>query len=154
MAGITLTLTGDQAVQHTLNQLLKQCSDLSAPLAEIGEYLTEVHQQRWQQQVAPDGSPWEPLSEVTVAMKGHSTILKDSKTLIPELHYQITNEGLFFGSNEVYSAMMHFGGTTSPNSMIPNVEIPARNFLGLNNDDENEVLAILNDDLENALSGV
>jgi phage virion morphogenesis protein len=68
--------------------------------------------------------------------------------LANNLHYQLTSSlysaSLEFGSNEVYAAIHQFGGTTSPFSMMPNQEIPARAFLGIADKDEQTVMDIIN----------
>jgi len=46
-----------------------------------------------------------------------------------------SSDALVFGTNKIYGAMHQFGGTTSPESMFPGKDIPARPFLGVSNDD-------------------
>jgi phage gpG-like protein len=43
----------------------------------------------------------------------------------------------------IYAAMQHFGGTTSAKSMIPNKNLPAREFIGVSGEDEESMLEIL-----------
>lgn len=156
MAGIHIELDGQSAISHALNQLMAQINDLEPAFADIGEYLLLSHRQRFDEQQSPDGEPWEPLSATSQALKpkNKQQILRLNDILRDHFSYQATNKELLFGSNQVYAAIHQFGGTTSPNSMIPNKTIPARPFLGLSNDDETEVLAILSDHLQNALSCV
>ncbi len=150
MAGssIKITTQGDRAISEVLQQLLEHSQDLTPALNDIGEYLLETHQQRFIEQQTPDGTPWEPLSPTTLARKRRSDrILIEEGNLANNLHYQITNgsssASLEFGSNEEYAAMHQFGGTTSPRSMMPNQQIPARVFLGLADEDEKQILQIL-----------
>lgn len=152
MAGssIKITTQGDRAISEVLQQLLEQSQDLTLALNDIGEYLLETHQQRFIDQQTPDGIPWEPLSPTTLARKRRDDrILTEEGNLANNLHYQITNgsssASLEFGSNEEYAAMHQFGGTTSPRSMMPNQQIPAREFLGLADKDEQTVIDILNE---------
>lgn len=146
MAGssIKITTQGDRAISEVLQQLLEQSQDLTPALNDIGEYLLETHQQRFIEQQTPDGTPWEPLSPTTLARKRRGDrILTEEGNLANNLRYQLTNDGLEFGSNEEYAAMHQFGGTTSPFSMMPNQEIPAREFLGIADEDEQQILRIL-----------
>ncbi len=99
---------------------------------------------------APDGTPWEPLSGTTLEIKAAKgvrldRILTDSGTLADTLHYQISSDTLSLGSNQEYAAMQQLGGITAPNSMIPSVEIPAREFLGIAPFEKDEVEAMVGD---------
>ena len=158
MAGssIKITTQGDRAISEVLQQLLEQSQDLTPALTDIGEYLLETHQQRFIDQQTPDGNPWEPLSPTTLARKRREDrILTEEGNLANNLHYQITNgsssASLDFGSNEEYAAMHQFGGTTSPRSMMPKQEIPAREFLGLAPFEQGEVLNIITTYFANGL---
>jgi phage virion morphogenesis protein len=61
------------------------------------------------------------------------------------LVYQTTEDQMQLGSTMVYAAMHQFGGTTAPNSMIPNKAIPARPYLGISETDEAEIIATIGD---------
>lgn len=154
MAGtaIDITVIHRDEIQRWLAELEHGVEHLNPALAEIGEYLLDAHHKRWAQEQSPDGDPWAPLSPVTIERKGHGDILRDSDTLRGQLAYQLGDDELLFGSNLEYAAMMQFGGTTSPNSMIPNKPIPARPFLGTSADDDAEILAILSDHLSGPLT--
>lgn len=71
MAGsfISIEAIGQKQIGQALNRLLKQGSDLEPALRDIGEYLLESTQQRFIDQQAPNGEPWEPLSPKTLAKK-------------------------------------------------------------------------------------
>ena len=152
MAGsfVQVQVRGKTQISQALNKLIKNTSNVEPALAEIGEYLLESTQQRFVDMQAPDGSPWEPLSETTLSRKNRTDrILTESGTLADTLNYQISNNELSLGSNMEYAAMHQFGGTTSPFSAFPNQEIPARPFLGIAPFERLEILDILNDHIEN-----
>ncbi|WP_432460805.1 phage virion morphogenesis protein [Agarivorans sp. QJM3NY_25] len=153
MAGIQIQLGDTQSIRQVLNQLLKQTEQLRPAFEDIGEHLQLSHRQHFDQQQSPQGEAWQALSPSTQALKPklQDQILRLNDILRDHLSYQANDEQLLFGSNQVYAAMMQFGGTTSPNSMIPNVEIPARPFLGINQDDEQAIFEILNQHLSAAL---
>jgi phage gpG-like protein len=111
----------------------------------IGEYLLLTHQQGNSKAIALDGIHWALLSSTTQALKPrHQTApLRLNDILLNQFIYQADNSGLEFGSNMIYAVMQHFGGTTSPKSMIPNKAIPAREFIGTSLEDENVILDIL-----------
>ena len=146
MAGthIKVEAKGRTAITKALNNLLKQSGNLTPALGDIGEYLLESTQQRFIDQQAPDGSPWAELSSTTLERKQRTDrILTESGTLADSLHYQLGRNQLALGSNEEYAAMQHFGGITSPQSMMPNQVIPARPFLGIALFERNMIIEIL-----------
>lgn len=144
MAGarIEVNLSGSEAATKRLQQLIDKGEKLGPLMNDIGEMLLFSHNQRNAQGIAPDGTPWEPLSATTQALKPRhkTTPLRLNDILLKQLLYQADDTGLELGSNMVYAAMQQFGGTTSPRSMIPNRDIPAREFLGLSDADEQAVL--------------
>ena len=145
---IKVDVKGEASIAKALNALLKQSGDLTPALADVGEYLLESTQQRFISQQAPDGTPWEVLSNTTLEQKvkqGERTdrILTESGTLASSIHYQLSRNRLELGSNAEYAAMHQFGGVTSPFSMMPNQDIPARPFLGIAPFERTEVIDIL-----------
>ena len=155
MAGtyIAVELKGIKQLDKVLRALVHQGQDMSALYQDIGEYLLQTHQQRFVDQQAPDGTPWEPLSSTTLARK-HRTdrILTEEGTLADTLHYQLNGNGLAFGSNQEYAAMQHFGGTTSPFSMFPNQDIQARPFLGIAPFEQDYIIDLVESYLVHALA--
>lgn len=74
MAGAMLDVTIDASVVgRELEQLLERLGSLSTPLNDIAEYLHMSVDARARRQVAPDGSPWAPLSPRTLAKKREAT---------------------------------------------------------------------------------
>lgn len=149
MAGsfISIDVLGDGDIAQALNRLIKQANSLEPAFRDIGEHLLESHEKRFQDEEAPDGTPWELLSINTLENKAltHQSekILRGYGTLADTLNYQINGNQLQFGSPMEYAATHQFGRDSA--------NIPARPFLGLSNSDEDEVLSILNDFLSEAL---
>lgn len=65
MIGITLD---DRDVQVLLRQLQQHLGNLRPAMAQIGEALKISTQARFRTSTAPDGTPWEPNSAVTLAL--------------------------------------------------------------------------------------
>lgn len=148
MAGVRYSVrVNDAEVQEALNQLIKRGTDLTPAMANIGEELLISHDQRFRDQKSPDGIPWAPLSEATKSLKSKNvdTILVLNHVLSGTLNYQASSDNLLFGSPLEYAATHQFGRSTSPNSMIPNKEIPARPFLGVDESDRDMILDTLSD---------
>jgi phage virion morphogenesis protein len=120
MAGATFDVDFNSlAAQDSLNQLLLATGDIKPALREIGEYLLIADRQRFEAQIAPDGSPWAPLSPryLRRKKKNQNRILVLEGRLMNNRRYQVGENELQFGSNEPYAAIQHFGGE---------IEIPAR----------------------------
>ncbi|MNZ38299.1 Phage virion morphogenesis family protein [compost metagenome] len=121
------------------------------PLNDIGEYLHLSTDDRFRAQVGPDGTPWAPLSPVTLARKKGNRILRESGTLQDTLRHQVSGNELSFGTDRPYGAAMQFGmrkgyaGKTRRGASIPWGDIPARPYLGLSAEDDAEILAIIED---------
>lgn len=146
MAGskITISTTGGEAILKTLQGVQDRSQDLQPVMEVIGEYLLGSHQDRLDAGISPDGTPFEPLSPTTLSRKtkNQDKVLIENGYLY-NLVYQAAHDGLELGSPMGYAAMHQFGGTTSPKSMFPGKDIPARPYLGLSGDDEQAVLDIL-----------
>jgi len=154
MAGsfIEISVYGEKQANKVLQNIIRAGQNLEPALQMLGDYLIESTQDRRSSERAPDGTPWEPLSPLTIERKGHNRILENRGTLFDSLNYQITGNTLTFGSNQEYAAMQQFGGTTSPNSMFPNKPIPAREFIGISATDDDMMTAILQQYLKDELT--
>jgi len=142
MAGafIEVSVVGASAIANALNQLLQQSGNLNPALADIGEYLLDSTQQRFVDQQAPDGTPWDPVSPKTLKKKKRKDrVLTETGTLADTLNYQLGANQLMLGSNLEYAATHQFGREADG--------IPARPFLGIAPFEQTEILAILQDHL-------
>ncbi|MCL7931632.1 phage virion morphogenesis protein [Halomonas llamarensis] len=134
-------------VERAISELLNKGEDLTAPMKSIGEEMINRTQQRFRDKEAPDGTPWAANSPVTQKRKGHGRVLEgESNELSKQFSYSAASDSVEWGSLMVYAAMQNFGGTKAE---FPHLwgDIPAREFIGLSDDDEDEVLAILADHL-------
>ena len=88
---------------------------------------------------------------------GKRPLIGESKRLSHEIHYRATASEVAVGSPLEQSAVMQFGakegefGSTKRGAPIPFGDIPARPFLGLSDEDRDQVLEILKEHLEIAL---
>jgi len=124
-----------------LERLRAAAGNLRPALAEIGEYLLQSTEGRFRAQAGPDGAPWAPLSP------GYAKRKKRNRSLILVLNGyladfqapQVAAESVSVGTDLPYGAAHQFGR--------PDINLPARPFLGLDAADEREILAILADHL-------
>lgn len=178
MAGASLAINvefEDREIREALKRLERAGGDLEPAFRDIGEYLLISHRERFDKEQAPDGNKWEPLSDATLRRKmlkgvrrakgkkrkslttsrgtkaGAINALARSKTLVESgdlrdlLRYATTKQSLQFGTDRIYGATHQFGD--------PKRNIPAREFIGLSEADEKEILAILSRHLEASMRG-
>jgi phage gpG-like protein len=89
----------DSRVMATLDRLLQAVADPKPAYRDIGEYLVRSTKQRGGAGTAPDGTPWAALSPITIERKGNATpLVGESKRLLSEIHYRVTNDGVEVGS--------------------------------------------------------
>jgi phage virion morphogenesis protein len=111
VAGAILEVAFDASVVgRELELLIERLGSLRTPLNDIAEYLHMSTDARARRQVAPDGTPWAPLSPRTLARKKGNKILRDSGALLDTLRHQVTDDGLDFGTDRPYGAIHQDGG--------------------------------------------
>jgi len=140
MAGANIQIQVDDAqLLAALDNLIKAGTNMTPMFADIGEHLLLSHAERFDRQVDPDGVPWEPLSDAYQARKPKNAdkILVLDDYLRGLLAYNPHADELEFGSNRVYAATHQFGDESRG--------IPARPFLGVSDEDGDEIIQILRD---------
>lgn len=112
MAGVTLEFDAVAALA-VVNEAAAALADPAPMLRDIGEYLLIAHDQRFASQASPDGTPWQALSPAYLKRKkkNQDKILVLDGFLKNTLRYQVNSNELLFGTNRIYGAMMHFGGS-------------------------------------------
>ena len=108
---------------------------------------------RFSDQTGPDGVPWIP--SIRARSQGGET-LRDTGRLMNSITHRTASDFVEVGTNVMYAAMMHGGGTIQATgggylkfrigdrwSMKKSVTIPARPFLGLDSEGEQEVIGLI-----------
>jgi phage virion morphogenesis protein len=133
VANIAITVD-DAELRAAFGQLLQKTANVKPALKDIGEYLLRVTDDRFAAEQAPDGTPWTPLSEETIALdylrrgknrtlttkrgatskgyaqfKARRKILDSSGNLRGSIRYQVEPDGLAVGSNLIYANVHQFG---------------------------------------------
>ncbi|MBM94878.1 MAG: phage virion morphogenesis protein [Oceanospirillaceae bacterium] len=144
-----------QQVLDVLNQLINRVSDPEPLLQVIGKELVDSTKQRFQDAKDPDGNKWVANTQTTLDLYfqefgtkkalNKKPLTGESGELQTTITDQVQGDQLLVGSPLPYAAMQQFGGTTAADSMIPGKKIPARPFLGISSDDEDEILEIVAD---------
>lgn len=138
-----------------VHEAFKRLSDMghSPPRkmwAQLGEALTETTKARFRTSRAPDGSSWVANSFVTLQRKGNKRpLIGESRSLSTQIFREVLSDGVAIGSTVKYAAVHQFGarkgqfGKTRRGAPIPWGDIPARPFLGISSEDEQNIERIV-----------
>ena len=164
MAGAKIIVEiDDVALRSALNNLGAAADGLSTVMRQIANYLVNSTQDRFDDGVAPDGSKW-PQS-IRSRLTGDKTLI-DRGNLRDSIDRGKQSGTNFaeISSNEKYAAIHQFGGIIKAKqagglkfkigekwSRKKQVTIPARPYLGVNQEDQDEIADIINDWLVKAL---
>lgn len=153
--GVRVQIPQDSAVIAALSKLALDKDDKSALMDEIGITLSENARLRFVDQVTPSGEPWKPSYRAQV--QGGET-LRDTGVLMASITHQlISADAVEYGTNVPYAMPLHYGAhivaKNAPFLMFPmagggfarkkEVTLPAREFLGLSAEDEEQVVDII-----------
>lgn len=142
MAGATEAINievVDRETRDGLRVLQDHLGNLRPFYLDIGEALLNSTRERFTTQTAPDGSPWAPLSDdYKKRKKKHpDLILTLNGYLRGTLGYSATKDELRIGTPMIYGAAHQFGRAE--------INLPARPFLGLSDEDSTMILDALAD---------
>ncbi|NWO05560.1 MAG: phage virion morphogenesis protein [Alteromonadaceae bacterium] len=143
----------DQQVQRALDELINRVEDPRLAMRAIAGVLEDASEEAFRSESDPaTGIAWAPLSpDTTLARRPDregGSILQDSGLLAVSIVSDYGPDYAEVGSNRPYAPTHQFGaqqgefGTTSRGGPIPWGDIPARPFLGIGPEDEQEILDI------------
>lgn len=163
-ATMELRLRGDRAFEAALGGLARGFDNLEPLMADFGVYLESSTIERFDAETAPDGTPWQ--QSVRAKEEGGQT-LTDSSQLRSSIHSEPANGSVRWGSNKIYARIHNegFDGTVTvgahsrtitqafgrqlPGGLVVQVasferamKMPKRTFLGINAEDEVELLTL------------
>ncbi len=135
-----------------LNKRISALADIDTNtlLAGIGAEVTDQTYQRIRRgKTAPDGSAWPEWSDDYAKTRGsqHSLLVgkEGSNSLYASIVWELQSDGeVWVGSDKKYAAAQNEG--------YPENNLPARQFLGLSDDDISDVQAMLDDFIDNHIN--
>ncbi|TLP70810.1 phage virion morphogenesis protein [Pseudomonas nitroreducens] len=139
-AAINVNLLQDQRLARRLDRLAEL--DLGPLLEGIGAEVESQTRRRIQvDKASPSGSPW-PEWSADYAETRHSgkSLLQGGGHLLNSLTYQVLADSVLVGSPLVYAATHQFGDEDRG--------IPQREYLGLEGEDLEDVVGLIEDYLE------
>ncbi|MGH6879282.1 phage virion morphogenesis protein [Hypericibacter sp.] len=163
MSGLTFTVElDDKDAQAGLQRLIALGQDLEPIMDEIGGMLETSTQMRFERGIGPDGQAWRISLR---AAEEHGRTLVDSARLLNSITHAASSNSVEVGTNVIYAAVHQFGATIMAKAggflrfMVggrwarkKSVTIPARPFLGIDNQDRDGIEQILGDHVRAAWS--
>lgn len=147
MSGVSIAIDlDDEVLKLALDRIESLLKDLSEPLEDIGASLVSSTLGRFEQGRGPDGVAWRP-SRRAIDQGGQTLI--DSGLLRSSIVYEAGSDQVRVGSNRVYAAIHQEGGQAGRGGKT---RLPARPYLGVNDDDRDEIRAIVDDWIAGALA--
>ncbi|SFJ29356.1 phage virion morphogenesis protein [Albimonas pacifica] len=159
---LRVELKSDEAFA-ALDRLAGALDDMSPVMADVGEFLLESTEERFDRGVDPEGAAWAPKSQTTIdayVRRGKAVDRRplwgpgEGVRLAKSFSYASGPSFVELGTNAIQSAVMHFGakkgafGKTKRGSSIPWGDIPARPFLGLSESDQANIVELVEEWLE------
>lgn len=137
---IDANLSGGDEIVRRLGALYFDSAKMQKFSRMAGAEMVYQTEERFANQHDLSRQPWLPSKR---ALEQGGKTLRDTSRLLSSLTYIALPDGVKWGTNVVYARMMHYGGTKA---MFPHLwgDIPARPFLGMNDDDRASVLNIIN----------
>ena len=154
MAGVSLT--GDwKKVQRMIGSTIKKMEHRQTLTETIGEALVSSTKERFDREERPDGTPW-PKSQ-RAEQEGGQT-LTDRGVLKDSIGYEASKDMVAVGTVEIYGRIHQLGGEIVPQKakrlvfevggkkvFAKKVTIPERAYLGISDDDREEIMGIAED---------
>lgn len=156
--GTSIRIEGDT---NALMKKLRQLSNIDKNGLDkvLGETIKTSTRDRFRTEKAPNGKKWEPSKR---AITNGGVTLVNSAVLKNSITYQSNETGFAVGTNSIYAATHQLGDkrTISANSSNGlrfkigdqwvtkkevKVDIPARPFLGISAEDEDEIKSTIED---------
>lgn len=143
----------DAEVIGTLQRLIALGKNPSAPLQDIAALGESSTRLRFRLQRGPDGQRWKP--SLRAQLTGGSTLTKDGH-LSGSISSRSGKDYAEWGVNRIYAAIHQFGGVIKAKTagalkfklpgggfaVVKAVRMPARPYLGVNEDDRQDMLDI------------
>lgn len=154
----------DAEVRAALQKLQGYLSDFTPVFHIIGEQLEHETEERIDQGVTPEGTAFSPKAQATLdayEARGQTVSVKplfgpnvDGLPFRRSFFRQVSPSELEIGTNKVQAKVLQFGaakgafGTASNGSSIPWGRIPARPYLGISEQDRQNIVATIIEWLE------
>ncbi len=146
--GIQISLQGDELLAEKLRWL---CAEGARELLDIvgAEAETQTKRRIQEEKTSAEGMPWAPWSEKYArTRRGSQSLLQAAGHLLESIDHEVDEgESVVVGSNLIYAAIHQFGGDA-----IGRPWMVARPYLGLSDENEQELSAVVEKFFERRLA--
>lgn len=134
----------DAEFRRGIDTLIQRFGDLSPLMADIGELLTESTKRRFATSTAPDGSQWAPLKDGS----GRNPLVLTG-TMMDQIFPLSGSDFVEIGASAKQAPWHQFGVDpfqieTRNFGFVDHPGITARPFLGVSDQDQQDILALVN----------
>lgn len=150
--GASLQYEGAQRLVDILNEVADP-ENRNGLMDVLGAYGVSSTQQRFLDQKDPDGTVWKASHRAKT--QGGKT-LRESNQMFTSLTFEAGRDEVRWGTNKIYAGIHQFGGVITPKTkptlafrvaggrlvLTKKVTIPARPFLGVNSQDEVQIVRL------------
>lgn len=164
MTGARIDLDDAEALSG-LQRILAAAGDLDPVLDNIGVQMRQSTIARILAERSPDGTAFAPLNPLYAETKQGPGILRGKSGRLASIIYQLAGgDSVEWGTDMEYGAAHQFGVTIKPKNApalvfsmggrrfaVKSVTIPARPYLGINEDDRAAILKIVSDHFQMAV---
>ncbi len=144
-----------------LDRAIDRLGDKLPLMRAIAKFAEDSTRQRFPDQVGPDGQPWKP--SLRAQLQGGRTLIKDTH-LWNSIQSRASSDEAEVGTNVIYAAIHQFGGVIRAKgagalrfqlpgggfATVKSVTMPARPFLGVNDEDQGEIAGLVQDFIDMA----
>ena len=160
-------------LNKALEAVRREIATPAEMLGSLGEILLRVNRDRHNAGLAPDGSKWKALSELTLKEKRKGGILYKTGEMLRSFNYQVQDDTLRFGFDGVRNAQLaiwHHDGTDPyvieakngkalkfagiVRKRVNHPGLPSRPLVGFPASDQKLTVNVIEDHLLNVLNSV
>jgi len=153
MSGLALIIEGEKSLEEAARRLnaFGRRDLIREMLDSVGSEIASQTQRRIEREKrSPDGEAWKPWSEQTARRRsGTQSLLFFEGHLAGSIDHEVAGDEVRVGSGLVYAAIHQFGGRAGRGRKV---EIPARPYLGLSDENRDEIEAVVTDWLQEVLA--
>lgn len=154
MTGMRTEITGKEETLRVLGEAAEHYGHPRPLFDAIGGAMVVATQHRFEEETGPDGYRW-PASYRAMADGGKTLTL--SGRLVRSMTHNATDENVEWGTDVIYAAVQNLGGTIRAKTAKglrfrvgrnggwvtkQSVTLPARTFMGVNAEDEKDIVSI------------
>ena len=161
MSGVALIIEGEKSLEEAARRLnaFGRRDLMREMLDSVGKLVVSQTKQRIaSEKRSPEGKRWRPNITGT-------PILERNGHLLGSIDHEVHGDEVWVGPSVIYGAIHQFGGTIRPKRarklrfrigdrevFADSVTIPARPYLGLSDENRDEIEAVVSDWLEEVLA--